>query len=90
MRPYYLKECKQTKQALSIPVMLVGGIRAIQDMKLVLDEGIADAISMCRPFIMDPYLVKNIREGLTDGSKCTSCNECIGQMRQGKLRCVLI
>lgn len=88
--PYYLEECRQVKQALSVPVILVGGLREVNDMQSVLDNGIADAVSMCRPFIMDPYLVKNIREGASLGSKCTSCNECITEMRQGKLRCALI
>jgi 2,4-dienoyl-CoA reductase-like NADH-dependent reductase (Old Yellow Enzyme family) len=89
--PYYLDECRQVKQALSIPVMLVGGMRKLSDMQAVIEEGTADAISMCRPFIMDPYLVKNLREGVSDSSGCTSCNECSGARRKpGELRCVLI
>ncbi len=89
--PYYCEECKQVKQALSTPVMLVGGMRKISDMKAVIEEGTADAISMCRPFVMDPYLVRNMREGLTDSSECTSCNECSGARRkQGELKCVLV
>ncbi|MFC2038755.1 NADH:flavin oxidoreductase [Chloroflexota bacterium] len=88
--PYYLEECRQVKQELSVPVILVGGMREVHDMQAVLDDEIADAVSMCRPFIMDPYLVKNIREGISEGSNCTSCNECMKEMRQGKLRCVLI
>lgn len=90
MSPYYLEECRQAKRALSIPVILVGGMRELKDMRAVIDDGIADAVSMCRPFIMDPYLVKNIRGGSSNGSKCTSCNECMARMREGKLRCVFI
>lgn len=89
MSPYYLEECRQAKKALSIPVILVGGMRQLKDMRAVINDGIADAVSMCRPFIMDPYLVKNIHDGSSDGSKCTSCNECMARMREGKLRCVL-
>ncbi len=88
--PYYLEECRRVKQALSIPVMLVGGMRKLEDMQQVIDSGIADAVSMCRPFIMDPYLVKNLRNGVSDGSKCTSCNQCMRGMGQGKLECVLV
>jgi 2,4-dienoyl-CoA reductase-like NADH-dependent reductase (Old Yellow Enzyme family) len=88
--PYYLEECRQLKQSFSVPVILVGGMRKVYDMQSVLDDGIADAVSMCRPFIMDPYLVKNIREGISSGSQCTSCNECMKEMRQGQLRCVLV
>lgn len=91
MSPYYLEECKQVKQALSTPVMLVGGMRKLSDMQMVIEEGTADAISMCRPFVMDPHLVKNLREGLSDSSGCTSCNECSGARRKpGELKCVLV
>lgn len=90
MSPYYLEECRMVKQSLSIPVILVGGLRKHRDLQSVIDDGIADAVSMCRPFIMDPYLVKNMRIGSSDGSKCTSCNECMKEMGRGKLRCVLI
>jgi 2,4-dienoyl-CoA reductase-like NADH-dependent reductase (Old Yellow Enzyme family) len=89
--PYYVDECRQVKQALSIPVMLVGGIRKLSDMRAVIEEGTADAVSMCRPFIMDPYLVKNLREGAISGSRCSSCNVCSGARRKpGELSCVLI
>ena len=71
-------------------MILVGGIREVRDVQAIIDDGIADAVSMCRPFIMDPYLIKNIHEGVSEGSKCTSCNECMKEMRQGKLRCVLV
>ncbi|UCD09081.1 MAG: NADH:flavin oxidoreductase [Dehalococcoidales bacterium] len=88
--PYYLEECRQVKQALSIPVMLVGGLRNISDMKAVIEDGIADAISMCRPFIMDPYVVKKIRQGNIKNSECTSCNGCIGRRKNPNLlECVL-
>ena len=88
--PYYLEECRQVKQALSIPVMLVGGLRKISDMKAVIEEGVADAISMCRPFIMDPYLVKKFRQGTVENSECTSCNGCSGRRKNPDLlECVL-
>ncbi len=88
--PYYLEECRQVKQALNIPVMLVGGLRKLSDMKTVIEESIADAISMCRPFIMDPYLVKKLRLGTVESSECTSCNGCIGRRKNPNLlECVL-
>jgi len=88
--PYYLEECRQVKQALSIPVMLVGGLRKINDIKAVIEDGIADAISMCRPFIMDPHLVKKIHQGMIENSECTSCNGCIGRRKNPDLlECVL-
>jgi 2,4-dienoyl-CoA reductase-like NADH-dependent reductase (Old Yellow Enzyme family) len=87
--PYYLEECRQARRELSLPLILVGGMRTMQDMQSVLDDGVADAISMCRPFIMNPRLVRDFREGLSSSSGCTSCNECMTTMREGQLRCVL-
>ena len=88
--PYYLEECRRVKQALSIPVMLVGGMRKISDMKTVVEDGVADAVSMCRPFIMDPYLVKKLRQQTVENSECTSCNGCIGRRKDPSLlECVL-
>ena len=88
--PYYLEECRQVKQEVNIPVMLVGGLRKISDMKAVIEDGVADAVSMCRPFIMDPYLVKNIRQKTTETSECTSCNGCISRRKNPDLlECVL-
>lgn len=89
MSPYYAQECRQARSMLSVPLILVGGMRRLQDMQAVIENGVADAISMCRPFIMDPYLVKHLREGSTDYSECTSCNACIDQMSPGDFGCIL-
>jgi 2,4-dienoyl-CoA reductase-like NADH-dependent reductase (Old Yellow Enzyme family) len=87
--PYYLEECRQVKKALSIPIILVGGMRKLKDMQQVLDVGSADAISMCRPFIINPHIVRDFKNGISDSSECISCNKCMAQMRNGQLRCVL-
>jgi 2,4-dienoyl-CoA reductase-like NADH-dependent reductase (Old Yellow Enzyme family) len=75
--PYYLWECRQARRALTLPLILVGGMRKLQEIRSVIKDGIADAVSMCRPFINDPYIIQKFREGLTEKSKCISCNYCI-------------
>jgi 2,4-dienoyl-CoA reductase-like NADH-dependent reductase (Old Yellow Enzyme family) len=89
VNPYYVAECREARKLLSVPLILVGGMRKLKDMREIIEDGVADAISMCRPFIMNPHLVKNLRQGVIDGSGCTSCNKCLGEMAQGRLRCVL-
>jgi 2,4-dienoyl-CoA reductase-like NADH-dependent reductase (Old Yellow Enzyme family) len=89
LHPYYVQECTEARKALSIPLILVGGMRQMDDMKKVLDNGIADAVSMCRPFINDPHLVQKFQKNIMNSSNCNSCNECAGRMRQGKISCVL-
>lgn len=45
------------KHEISIPVMLVGGMRTIKTAQDILGCGDADMISMCRPFIREPGLL---------------------------------
>ncbi len=40
------------------PLALVGGIRSRRTMEAVVEKGIADMVSMSRPFIREPSLVK--------------------------------
>jgi 2,4-dienoyl-CoA reductase-like NADH-dependent reductase (Old Yellow Enzyme family) len=84
--PYYLDECRAARKVLKLPLILVGGFRELKDIEQVLEEGITDAVSMCRPFVMDPYLVKKFREGTATKSKCISCGGCSGMKRTG-LKC---
>jgi 2,4-dienoyl-CoA reductase-like NADH-dependent reductase (Old Yellow Enzyme family) len=45
-------------------------------MEKVLKNGFADFISMSRPFIREPNIVKKISEGKVDSVACVSCNKC--------------
>lgn len=90
LHPYYLDECREVRKELNLPIILVGGMRYLSDMQAVLDDDIADAVSMCRPFINDPDIVKKFEQGVTDHTDCNSCNKCLGLMRQSKLGCVLV
>ena len=87
MSPYYAEECRKAKEAISKPIILVGGMRNLSEMEEVVDGGIADAISMCRPFIMDQHIVKKFKEGSSEKSLCTSCNSCIQTMLDRNLHC---
>jgi 2,4-dienoyl-CoA reductase-like NADH-dependent reductase (Old Yellow Enzyme family) len=89
LHPYYVEECRSARTALTVPLILVGGMRRLQEMQAVLNEGIADAVSLCRPFIQDPHLVTKLRKAETDGSICNSCNECGERMIEGRFGCVL-
>ena len=91
IKPYYVQECREARRVLSLPLMLVGGMRALSDMKAILGQQVADAISMCRPLIMDPHIVRAFREGSMHESECNSCNQCLEEMSHGSpLRCVLV
>jgi 2,4-dienoyl-CoA reductase-like NADH-dependent reductase (Old Yellow Enzyme family) len=88
LSPYYLEECRACRSSLKVPLILVGGMRKLKDMEQVIQDNLADAVSMCRPFVMDPYIVKKFHEGTADMSGCTSCNGCRGMGRR-VLQCTL-
>lgn len=61
LHPYYLDECRRAREELSIPLILMGGVRNVYDMEAVIQGNLADAVSMCRPFIREPHLVKKLK-----------------------------
>ncbi len=73
---YYRDYSKMIKEAVDVPVILVGGIRSRAVMEQMLAEGYADMISLSRPLICEPDLVTKIRNGETELAKCVSCNLC--------------
>lgn len=75
---YNLEAAKMIKPVLGkIPLFVVGGLRKVSQMKEILEKQYADCISMSRPFIREPFIVKKIREGKADAVACVSCNKCL-------------
>ena len=68
-------------------VVLVGGLRTTQTMNEVLASGDADFLSMARPLIREPDLVRQLSEGRTGRVDCTSCNLCLTHEGHHTLRC---
>lgn len=74
---YFIEQTRAFKQALNIPVTLVGGIRSPEQAEKVLEEGSADQIGICRPLIREPDLLLRWSRGQFDRPGCVSCNRCI-------------
>jgi len=75
--PYNLEAAKMIKPVLGeIPLFVVGGFRKVSQMTETLEKQYADCISMSRPFIREPFIVKRIKEGKTETVACVSCNRC--------------
>ena len=62
----------------SLPLFLVGGIRDVRTMTELVKNNDTDFIQMCRPFVRQPNLVKQIRKGKLDQVSCKNCNRCLG------------
>jgi 2,4-dienoyl-CoA reductase-like NADH-dependent reductase (Old Yellow Enzyme family) len=57
------------------PLSLVNGFRTKLAMQAIVDRGIADLISLSRPFINEPDLVKRLQSGQKEAS-CIRCDAC--------------
>lgn len=78
---YFRKAARALKARVNVPVILVGGIRSYQVAERILDEGVADYISMSRPFIREPMLIKRWQAGDLRKASCISCNACLAAAR---------
>jgi 2,4-dienoyl-CoA reductase-like NADH-dependent reductase (Old Yellow Enzyme family) len=87
---YFMEYAEAIKAEVDVPVILVGGLRDPSMMARIIDQGKADLISMSRPFLNEPAIVKRWREGDLDPSGCISCNGCMDLLNQGEVvRCIL-
>ena len=74
---YHLPAARIIKPFLGdVPLMLVGAVRNLKEMEDVVSNGEADFVSMSRPLIREPFLVKRLREGKAEKASCISCNKC--------------
>lgn len=74
---YNVEAAKTIKPGIGeIPLMVVGGMRSLTHMEEVIENGIADFISMCRPFIKDPNVVDKFKNKEIERVSCVSCNKC--------------
>ncbi len=86
---YYRDEARKYKQDIKVPLMLVGGIRSFEVAEKVIDEGLADYVSLCRPLIREPDLVNRWKSGDRRKSTCRSDNLCfIPTMKGDGLYCL--
>lgn len=73
---YFREEARYFKNALGIPLILVGGMRSCQVAERLVTEGAADYISMSRPLIREPFLINRWKSGDLCRAQCKSDNLC--------------
>jgi 2,4-dienoyl-CoA reductase-like NADH-dependent reductase (Old Yellow Enzyme family) len=84
---YFVEEARALRAQVSCPVIVVGGLRTVEFMEWVLRDGVADFVSLGRPLIREPQLVKSIESGRRGLVDCTSCNICMMHEGVHSLRC---
>jgi len=83
---YLLPLARPIREAVRVPVMLVGGLRSRAVMERMLAEEGMTFLSLSRPFICQPDLANRLRTGEIDRVACTSCGRCTRDDR-GWLSC---
>jgi 2,4-dienoyl-CoA reductase-like NADH-dependent reductase (Old Yellow Enzyme family) len=81
---YFKNEARALGAKVRIPLILVGGLRSFETAENLLEDGTADFISMCRPFICEPDLVNRWKSGDRRKAFCKSDNACFKPGREGK------
>jgi 2,4-dienoyl-CoA reductase-like NADH-dependent reductase (Old Yellow Enzyme family) len=86
---YYREAAVLYKKKVAVPLILVGGIRSFDVAEGLVRGGTADYISMSRPLICEPGLVRRWREGDRRPAECVSDNACFAPASDGRgLYCV--
>ena len=72
----FLHAAARLAEAVDIPVVMVGGLRSLDFIDRVLNGTKIDYVSLSRPFIREPDLIRRWQQGDTAPSRCVSCNSC--------------
>ncbi len=84
---FFLPLARQFRAALSMPLILLGGVNTIDTVTGALAEGF-EFVAMARALLRDPDLVNKFRTGSTREGLCVHCTKCMATI-YGGTRCVL-
>ena len=81
---YFQEYASTFKREITVPLLLVGGFRSFEVAERMIAEGVADFISMSRPFIREPDLIHRWQNGDRRKAECKSDNLCFNPGFEGK------
>jgi 2,4-dienoyl-CoA reductase-like NADH-dependent reductase (Old Yellow Enzyme family) len=73
---YFRDYAKDIAADLDVPVILVGGNRAMDTMETILNNSDIDFFSFSRPLLSEPDLINKWKEDRNAKPRCTSCMKC--------------
>jgi 2,4-dienoyl-CoA reductase (NADPH2) len=83
-----LGDARAIKQAVSIPVLVTGGLQRASLIRDALARGDCDAVTIARGLIADNDLVRHFAEGRDTAPRpCTYCNKCLYAVLESPLGC---
>jgi 2,4-dienoyl-CoA reductase-like NADH-dependent reductase (Old Yellow Enzyme family) len=74
---YNVESAIKIKERVTIPVCVVGGLRDKDTIEALVENNSCDLISLSRPLIIEPNLVKRFRDKQQEKSRCINCNFCL-------------
>ena len=84
---FFLKEARQFRSELKLPIILLGGINRLDTIENALEEGF-DFVAMGRALLRDPDVVNKCRDEKADEGLCIHCNKCMPTIYSGT-HCVI-
>lgn len=84
---FFLPLARRFRQALSMPLILLGGINRLDTIDSAMAEGF-EFVAMARALLRDPDLVNTMRDGSRAEGRCDHRNRCLPTIYSGT-RCVL-
>ncbi|MCU1351114.1 MAG: hypothetical protein JWM05_323 [Acidimicrobiales bacterium] len=85
---YFLPLARQVRDAVDLPLVLLGGISRLETAEQAIEEGFA-FVAMARALLHDPDLVRRFEDGSAAASGCIHCNRCMPTIYSGT-RCPLV
>ncbi len=85
---YFLPYARQFRAALSMPLVLLGGINRLDTVNTALADGFA-FVQMGRALLREPELLLEMQKDPGRESLCIHCNKCMPTIYTGT-RCVLV
>ena len=85
---YFLSYARQFREALRMPLVLLGGINRLDTVRTALAEGF-EFVAMGRALLREPDLVRRWQDGDVTEGLCVHCNKCIPTIYRGT-HCVLV
>jgi 2,4-dienoyl-CoA reductase-like NADH-dependent reductase (Old Yellow Enzyme family) len=83
-----LADARAIKQAVTIPVLCTGGFQTASVIRDAISSGACDAVTIARPLIANPDLVKQFAAGADRPERpCTYCNKCLVNVIENPLGC---
>jgi 2,4-dienoyl-CoA reductase-like NADH-dependent reductase (Old Yellow Enzyme family) len=85
---YFLPYARQFLDALSLPLILLGGVNQLETVEAAVAEGFS-FVAIARALLREPDLIGRWENGTGASGLCIHCNKCMPTIYSGT-RCVLV